>query len=85
MLKDKLEIHMAIDECNLFMQDGDPCHRSKLVSDFLKKNIRRLIGLDLNPIENLCAILKDKVADENTTGAKDLENAITSMDAKGYN
>ena len=31
---------------------------------------------DLNPIENLWAILKDKVADEHPTSAKDLEMAI---------
>ena len=24
MLEDKLEIHMAIHECNMFMQDGAP-------------------------------------------------------------
>ena len=68
MLKDKLEIHtLAIHECNMFMQDSAPCHHSKLVSDFLKKNIKTLDwpgnSLDINPIENLWATLKDKVAD----------------------
>ena len=63
------------------MHDGAPCHRSKLVSYFIqKKNITRLDWLrnspDLNPIENLWAILKDKVADELPTSAKDLEMAI---------
>ena len=81
MLKDKLEIHMVIHECNMFMQDGAPCHRLKLVSDFLKKkNIKALDwpgnSADLNPIENLWTIIKDKVADEHSTCAKDLEMQI---------
>ena len=80
MLEDKLKIHMAIYECNMFMQDGSPCYCSKLVSDFLKKkNIKMLDWLgdspDLNPIENLWAILKDKVADERLSSAKNLEIA----------
>ena len=60
-LEDKLDIHMTIHECNMFMHDGAPCHRSKLVSDFLpKKNIKTLDwpsnSSDLNPIENLWAM-----------------------------
>ena len=58
MLKDKLVIHMAIHECNIFMQNGISCHRSKLVSNFpKKKNIKRLYwpgnSADLHLIENL--------------------------------
>ena len=61
----------------MFMQDGASCHRSKFVSDFLKKkNIKTLDwpdnSPDLNPIKYLCAILKDKVADEHPTSVKDL-------------
>ena len=77
MLEDKLEIHMAIHKCNMFTQDDAPCHHSKIVNDFfMKKNIKMLNRLDsspdLNLIENLQAILKDKVADEHPTSAKDL-------------
>ena len=58
----------------MFMQDGAPCHRSKLVGDFLKtKNIKTLDWFgnspDLNPIGNLWATFKDKVIDENLTNA----------------
>ena len=43
MLEDKLKICMTIHECNVFVQDGAPYHRSKLVSYFLKKkNIKTL-------------------------------------------
>ena len=63
------------------MRDGAPCHHSKLVSDFLKKkNIKMLDwpgnSPDINPIENLWAILKDREADEHLTSAKDQEMAI---------
>ena len=36
MLKNKLEMHMNIHDCNIFMHDGAPCHRDKIVSEFLK-------------------------------------------------
>ena len=40
LLKDKLEIHMNVHECNVFMHDGAPCHRAKSVKSFLReKNI----------------------------------------------
>ena len=75
MLEDKLEIHMAIHECNMFMQDSAPCHCSKLVSNFLKKkNIKT--SPHLNPIKNFWVAIKDKVADEHPTSAKDLKMAI---------
>ena len=71
MLKDNLEIHMAIYRCNMFMQDGAPCHRSKLVSDFFKKNINKLDwsgnSPDLNPIE--------KIINKHSTNTEDLEMA----------
>jgi len=36
LLKDKLELHVAVHKCTIFMQDGAPCHRSKTVTHFLK-------------------------------------------------
>ena len=65
---------------NALTADGAPCHRLQLVRDFLKKNIKTLSwpcnSPDHNPIENFWAILKNKVADEHPTSAKDLETAI---------
>ena len=81
MLEKKIEIYMTIHECNMFMQDGARCQFSKLVSNFYeKKNIKMLDwsgnSPDFNPIQNFWAILKDKVADDYPTSAKDLEMAI---------
>ena len=75
MLEDKLEIYMAIYECNMFIQTGVSCDRLKLVSDFLeKKTIKtldwRANSPDLNPFKDLWAILEDKVADEHLTSAR---------------
>ena len=80
MLENELKIRMAIHECIMFMQGGAPCHCSKLMSDFLKKNIKILDwpgdSPNLNPIENLWAIMIEKVADKHPTTAKNLEMAI---------
>ena len=81
MLENRLKTHMAIYECNMLMQDHAPCHHSKSVSNlFKKKNIKTfdcpVNSSDLNLIENLWAILKDKVANEHPTSAKDPEMKI---------
>ena len=55
LIKEKLESHMAVHNCEIFMHDGAPCCRAKIVTNFLKtKNIKLLEwlrnSLDLNPI-----------------------------------
>ena len=43
LLKNKLELHMTVHNCTVFMQDGAPCHRAKIVTQFLKaKKIQML-------------------------------------------
>ena len=58
LLKEKLEMHMNIHRCTVFMHDGAPCHRLKVVKQFLFEKGVATLGwpennLDLNPIENL--------------------------------
>ena len=60
LLKDKLEIHMKVRDCNVFMHDGAPCHRAKSVKNFLQeKNVDILDSsgnsTKLNPIKNFMA------------------------------
>ena len=81
VLKEKLELHMNVHHSDTFMFDGDTCHRSKLVSSFLQENQVKILdwpgnNLDLNPIENLWKLMKDRVADKHPTCLKSLENAI---------
>jgi len=43
LVKEKLELHMAVHNCEIFMHDREPCHREKIVTNFLKtKNIKLL-------------------------------------------
>ena len=81
MLQEKLQLHMVFHKCTTFMQDGAPCHRSKIVSKFLKKKKIKTIDWpgnkpDLNPIENLLSLLKNKVADRQPTRDQEMETAI---------
>ena len=49
----------------VFMQDNAPCHKAKVVMDFLAENNIETLrwppqSPDMNPIENLWAIIKAK-------------------------
>ena len=35
VLQEKLQLHMAVHQCDIFMYDGAPCHRSRVVKKFL--------------------------------------------------
>ena len=81
MLQEKLKLHMEIHNCTVFMQDGAPCHKSKVMSEFLSQQRIKVLDWpgnrpDLNPIENLWDILKDKVANKQSTSAKHLQEVI---------
>ena len=81
MLKDKSKMHMNFHESKIFMPDGATCHKAKLVTSYLK-NEKVEVHLwpgnspNLNPIENLWKILKDKIAEKQTTSTKTLCKTI---------
>ena len=84
LLSDKLQLHMQVHRCNIFMQDGASCHRSKLVTTFLKKKKVKVLNWhgnspDLNPIENLWTVMKDKVAEKQPSSLPDLCQAIKEV------
>ena len=68
LMKEKLELHMAVHNCEVFMHKGAQCHRAK--------NIKLLEwpenSLDLNPIENFWKELKNRVAEKHPTGLPSL-------------
>ena len=38
LFREKLQLHMAVYQCSVFMHDGAPCHRSKVVQSFLDQH-----------------------------------------------
>jgi len=82
-MKEKLELHTAVHNCEIVIHDGAPCHRAKIVTDFLKtKNIRLFEwpgnSPDLNPIENFWTVLKNRVAEKHRTSLPSLIKTIKS-------
>jgi len=61
-----------------FQQDNDPKHTSRLAQEFLKDHVPEVIewpsnSPDLNPIENLWSIVKDRVEKRMPKNLDDLE------------
>jgi hypothetical protein len=82
ILQDKLQLHMNNHGCTIFQHDGAPCHRTAAVSRWLTQQGMEVLGPwpgsspDLNPIENLWTIMKQKVTEQQPTSAESLINAI---------
>ena len=58
LLKNKRQLYMSVHNSSIFMLDGDPCHRSRAVKQFLEQKNDQVLDWpgnspDLNPIENL--------------------------------
>lgn len=80
-LEEELDPHLQIYECKVFMHGGASFYRSKVFSEFLRKLKIKVLewsrnSLDLNPIENLWDILKNKVGDKQPSSAEHLWKII---------
>ena len=84
LLKEKLTLHMHVNGCTISMQDGAPCHRSKVATEFLKTKQDLCAGMDrelprLDPIENRWTIMKDKVTYQQSSSAENLRQAMKEV------
>ena len=66
------------------MQDGAPCHRSKVLKNFLDSNNIDLLewpgnSPNLNPIENLWSNMKIKVSEKQPLSGAELVKAIKEV------
>ena len=76
-----LETHFlqmfSLHECQIFMQDGAPCHKSKKVMKWFKDHNITLLewpgnSPDFNPIENCWNYIKNKLSTVNTSSIQKL-------------
>ena len=86
-VKNKLLLHMAVHNTTVFMHDGAPCHRYKIVKKFFEVN--HVMTLDwtgnspsLHPIENLLAKMKNLVLEKQPLNGKTLINTIKEVGLK---
>ena len=80
VLQDKILTLMSVHGTNIFMQDSAPYHKAKIVTEWLADSKIQALDWpgnspDLNPIENLCRILKQKVSLKKFNNFRGLQNA----------
>ena len=81
LLREKLQLHMAVNQCSVFIHDDPPCHRSKVVQSFLDQQRISVLewagnSPDLNPIENLWSTMERKVAEQQPSNLLGLQHAM---------
>lgn len=81
LLKDKLPLTMHLHRTSIFLHDGAPCHKAKKVSEWLRSNNIQVLDWpgnspDLNPIENMWNIMKNKLQKCDTGSIPKLTEAI---------
>jgi transposase len=87
VLEGHLIPQMQVTRTAFFLQDGAPCHKAKVVMNFLKESDNEFTVMDwpgnspdLNPIENCWSYMKRRLKGDSTiTSAKKLEEAIKNM------
>ena len=84
VLDDHLLHFMSIHGCTTFQQDSASCHKAKSVMKWFQTKKVRMLNWpgnspDLNPIENLWALIKKKVSTSNPTTLDELKRTIKEI------
>lgn len=85
LLFDNLEDCFDLCKAEIFMQDGAPCHRSKVVKEWLDNCAVDYFkdwpgnSPDLNPIENLWSLMKNRLQSIDTSSVTKLKAAILKV------
>jgi len=82
LLDEKLADCFGATGAEVLQQDGAPCHTAQLVKHWLRDSEVEVIpdwppnSPDISPIENLWAIIKTKIREEDTSSLEKLEAAL---------
>ena len=84
VLEDHLLSFIKIHGTSIFQHDSAPCHKAKLVTSWLiSKNVDVLEwpgnSPDLNPIENMWKIMKDRLQKHDTGSVDKLKKSLISL------
>jgi transposase len=84
VLKDHLLSGMERFGCSHFLQDGAPCHASKMIKSFLNEQPFEVMDWpgnspDLNPIENCWNQMKNKLKEVDTSSLPKLKDALLKL------
>ena len=84
ILESHLLTFMKIQGCTTFQQDSAPCHKAKVAMTWFEKKKVKVLQWpgnypDLNPIENLWTIVKQKVSKMNPSSLDELKTVIKNV------
>ena len=88
LLQEKLPTVMPLRECTTFQQDGAPCHRARIVTEWFSRQSFQLLqgwpgnSPDLNPIENCWTLIKQRLSGHRPTGTKDMIEKLKQIWAR---